>query len=52
VDPEDNKDEEMEYKDTKKVVKVVYDHFDSDSSTDEHRKTLHVMYAGSWDIVS
>jgi hypothetical protein len=34
------------------VLKAVYDHFDSDSSTDEHRRTLHVMYGGSWDITS
>jgi hypothetical protein len=52
VDPEEDKDEEMEFQDTKRVLRAVYDHSDSDSSTDEHRKMLHVMYGGSWDITS
>jgi hypothetical protein len=32
-------------------LKAVYDHFDYDSSTDEHRKMLHIMYGCSWDIM-
>jgi hypothetical protein len=44
---EDDKDEELEYQDTKRALKAVYGHSDSDSSTDERRKTLHVMYGGS-----
>jgi hypothetical protein len=52
VVPKDDKDEEMEFQDTKSSLKAVYVHYDSDSSTDEHNKTLHVMYGGSWDITS
>jgi hypothetical protein len=40
----------LEYQDAKRALKAIYDH--SDSSTDEHRKMLHVMYGGSWDITS
>jgi hypothetical protein len=50
--PEDNKDEELEYQDTKGALKVVYGHSSSDSSTDECHKMLHVKYRGSWDIMS
>jgi hypothetical protein len=46
------KDEEMAFHDTKRALKAVYGHSDSDSSTDEHHKQLHVMYDGSWDITS
>jgi hypothetical protein len=42
----------MEFQDSKGVLKVVYDHSDSDSNIDKHRKVLHVMYGGSWDIMS
>jgi hypothetical protein len=44
----------MAFQDTKRVLKAVYghSHSDSDSSTDEHRKQLNVMYGGSWDIMS
>jgi uncharacterized protein (DUF305 family) len=47
VDLEANKDEEMEFKNAKGALKAVYGHSESDSSTDEHRKMLHVMYGGS-----
>jgi hypothetical protein len=50
--PRDDKGEEMEYQDAKRVLKAVYGHSDSDSSTDEHRKMLHEMYGGCWDITS
>jgi hypothetical protein len=42
----------MEYQDAKRALKAVYDHSNSDSSIDQRRKTLHVMYGGSWDITS
>jgi hypothetical protein len=45
VDPEEDKEEEMEYQDAKRTLKAVYDH--SDSNTDEHHKVLHVMFGGS-----
>jgi hypothetical protein len=34
------------------VLKAVYGHSDSDSSTDKHLKALDVMFEGSWDITS
>jgi hypothetical protein len=40
----------MEFQDAKRALKEVYGHSDSDSSIDERRKMLHVMYGGSWDI--
>jgi hypothetical protein len=45
-----DKDEELEYQDARRELKVVQGHSDSDSSTNECRKTIHVMYRGSWDI--
>jgi hypothetical protein len=45
-------EEEMEFQDTKRALKVVYGNSDSESSGNEHRKTLHVMFGGSWDIPS
>jgi hypothetical protein len=50
ADPEEDKEEKMEYQDAKRTLKAVYDH--SDSSTDEHHKVLHIMFGGSWDITS
>jgi hypothetical protein len=52
VNPEAKKEEEMEFQNTKRALKAVYGHSKSDSSTDERRKTLHIMYGGSWDIMS
>jgi hypothetical protein len=40
----------MEFQNAKWALKAVCGH--SDSSVDKHRKTLHVMYGGSWDITS
>jgi hypothetical protein len=42
----------MEFQNTKRVLKAVYNHSASDSSTDEHHKMLHVMYGGSSNITS
>jgi hypothetical protein len=47
VAPEGDKEEELEFQDAKRALKVIYGHSDSDSSTDEHHKQLHVMYGGS-----
>jgi hypothetical protein len=44
---EGDNDEEMTFQDTKRALKAVYDNSDSDSSTDECYKMLHVMYDGS-----
>jgi hypothetical protein len=51
VDPKEDKDEAMEFQNAKRVLKDIYDHSDSDSSTNKHRKVLHIMYGGSWDIM-
>jgi hypothetical protein len=33
-------------------LKAVYGHSNSESSDNEHRKALHVMFGGFWDITS
>jgi hypothetical protein len=52
MDPQEEKDTEMEFQDAKRAVKDVYGHSDSESSDNEHRKVLHVMFEGSWAITS
>jgi hypothetical protein len=42
-------EEEMEFQDTKRALKAVYHNSDSESSGNERRKTLQVMFGGSWD---
>jgi hypothetical protein len=42
----------MEFQNTRRALKVIYDHSNSDSSDDVRRKQLHVMYGGSSDIMS
>jgi hypothetical protein len=44
----------MEFQNAKRALKAIYGHSDSDSdsSDDERRKQLHVMYDGSWDTTS
>jgi hypothetical protein len=44
LDQEEDKDEEMEFQDPKWSLKAVYGHSNSDSSIDERRKMLHVIY--------
>jgi hypothetical protein len=51
VDPKEDKDEAMEFQNAKRVLKDIYDHSDSDSSTNKRHKALHIMYGGSWDIM-
>jgi hypothetical protein len=46
------KDEEMQFQDAKRVLKAVYGNSDSESSDNECRKALHVMFGGSWDMTS
>jgi hypothetical protein len=45
-------EEEMEFQNAKRALKGVYGNSDSESSGNERRKTLHVMFGGSWDITS
>jgi hypothetical protein len=52
VDPEKDKDDGLGFQETKRDLKTVYGHSDSESSDNEHRKTLYVMFRGSWDITS
>jgi hypothetical protein len=42
----------LEFQKAKMDLKVIYGHSDSESSDNEHRKTLYVMFEGSWDITS
>jgi hypothetical protein len=52
VDPQEEKDVEMEFQHAKRTLKVVYSHSNSESSDNERCKVLHVMFRGSWDITS
>jgi hypothetical protein len=52
VDSQEEKDVEMEFQDAKRALKAVYGHSDSESSDNERRKTLHIMFRGSWAITS
>jgi hypothetical protein len=52
VDSQEEKDAEIEFQDAKRALKSVYGHSDSESSDNERRKTLHVMFEGSWAITS
>jgi hypothetical protein len=42
----------MEFQEAKRALKAVYGHSDSESSDNEHHKTLHIMFRGSWAITS
>jgi hypothetical protein len=52
VDPQEEKDVEMEFQDARRALKAVYGHFDFESSDNEQCNALHVMFGGSWDITS
>jgi hypothetical protein len=52
MDPQEEKDSEMEFQDAKRALKVIYGHSDSKSSDNERRKALHVMFRGLWAITS
>jgi hypothetical protein len=52
VDSQKKKDVEMEFQDAMRALKAVYGHSDSETSNNERRKALHVMFEGSWDITS
>ena len=47
--PEGDKEEEMEFQNSKMALKAIYGHSDSDlsSSSNERRKQLHIIYGGS-----
>jgi hypothetical protein len=48
--PEEENDEEMEFWKAKGDLMAVYGHFDSESSDNECRKMVHIMFGGFWDI--
>jgi hypothetical protein len=50
INPQEEKDVEMEFQDAKRALKAIYDHSDSKSSDNECRKALHIMFGGSCDI--
>jgi hypothetical protein len=52
VADEGDEDEEMEFQNGKRVIKVVYGHSDCKYSENECCKQLHLMYSGSWDMMS
>jgi hypothetical protein len=52
VNSQEQKDAEMKFQEAKRALKAVYGHSDSESSDNERRKTLHVMFRGSWAITS
>jgi hypothetical protein len=52
MDPQEEKDSEIEFQDAKRALKVIYGHSDSKSSDNERRKALQVMFRGSWAITS
>jgi hypothetical protein len=47
MDPEEDKDEEIAFQNTKREMKAIYGHSDSESSDNEHQKALNVMFRGS-----
>jgi hypothetical protein len=42
----------MGFQKAKRDLKAVYDHSNSEYSDNERRKTLYIMFGGSWDITS
>jgi hypothetical protein len=52
VDPEEDKEDGMGFQKAKRDLKAVHGHSDSESSDNECRKMLYVMFRGSWDITS
>jgi hypothetical protein len=52
VDPEEDKEDGMGFQKTKRDLKAVYGHSDSESSDNERCTMLYVMFGGSWNITS
>jgi hypothetical protein len=50
ADPEEDKEDIMGFQKAKRDLKAIYGHSDSESSDNECRKMLYVMFKGSWDI--
>jgi hypothetical protein len=40
----------LRFQKAKRNLNVIYNHSDFESSDNERRKTLYVMFGGSWDI--
>jgi hypothetical protein len=52
VDPVEDKDDGLGFQKAKMDLKAIYSHSNSESSDNEHRKMLYIMFRGSWDITS
>jgi hypothetical protein len=52
ADPEEDKEDEMGFQKSKRDLKAIYGHSDAESSDNERRKTLYIMFGGSWYITS
>jgi hypothetical protein len=52
MDPQEEKDVEIEFRDAKGALKAIYGHSNSESSDNERRKALHIKFRGSWAITS
>jgi hypothetical protein len=48
----EDKDDGLGFQKAKMDLKAVYSHSNSESSDNEHRKMLYIMFRGSWDITS
>jgi len=46
------KEKELGYQSPNRELKNIFSNADSDSGDDEHRKKLHIMYGGSWELAS
>jgi hypothetical protein len=51
-DSEEDKEDRIGFQKAKRDLNVVYGHSNSESSDNEHRKMLYVMFGGSWNITS
>jgi hypothetical protein len=49
-DTEEDKDDGLGFQKAKRDLKAVYGHSDSESSDNECRKMLYIMFGGSWDM--
>jgi hypothetical protein len=52
MDPEEDKDGDFGFQRAKRDLKAIYGYSDSESGDKEHRKTLYLMFGGSWDMTS
>jgi hypothetical protein len=51
-DPDEDKEDGLGFQKAKGDLRAIYDHSDSESSDNDRRKLLYVMFRGFWDITS